>query len=230
MKEFLEQLRWQFVLLYRNNLINISVGVTLLYGGIFYLFKDTPYTSEILTLLLYSDPTMIGMLFFGLLVISERNQQVLSAFLVTPMNRHVYLLARVLSLSLIGWACATGMAVFALGLDFAIGQFSMGVFIITLLFSLAGVLLISYTDEFLNYILLCIPVMMALSLPLLPYYELSQATWLSWMPTQGPTNLMVSTYDVTLHINTALSYASSIFWVLVFYALAYWRFYRTVQA
>ena len=142
MKEFLEQLRWQFIVLHRNNLIAISVGVTLIYAFIFYLFKDTPYTKEILTLLLYSDPALIGLLFFGLIIILERNQQVLSAFMVTPMSKHTYLWARVLSLSIIGWGCATGMALAVLGLSFDVAQFSVGVFFITLLFCLTGVILI----------------------------------------------------------------------------------------
>ncbi|MGH1337427.1 MAG: hypothetical protein ACRBFS_14990 [Aureispira sp.] len=231
MKEFFEQLRWQFILLHRNNLINISVGVTVLYAFIFYLFKDTPYTKEILTLLLYSDPTLIGLLFFGLMIILERNQQVLSAFMVTPMNKHIYLWARVLSLSVIGWGCATGMAVAVLGFGFNVLQFSIGVFFITVLFSLAGVILISYAEEFLNYMLAAVPVMMMLSLPLLPYFEWSQANWLAWSPTQGATNLMIATYDSRpLDFNKFWAYGSSICWIAVFYGLGYWRFYKKVRS
>lgn len=230
MKEFLKQLQWQFILLHRNNLINISVGVTLIYAGVFYLFKDTPYTREVLTLLLYSDPTLIGLLFFGLLIIMEKNQQVLSAFMVTPMNKHVYLWSRVLSLTLIGWACGMGMAVAALGLDFNMLQFSVGVFFITLLFSLAGVVLIAHVGEFLNYMLASVPVMVVLSLPLLPYFDLSQAPWLFWSPTQGATNLMVATYDTSVAFNPWWAYGSSVFWAVVFYGVAYWQFYKKVQA
>lgn len=230
MKEFLSQLRWQFILLQRNNLIGISVGVTLIYAFIFYLFKDTPYTREVLTLLLYSDPTLIGLIFFGLMIILERNQEVLPAFLVTPMNRHGYLLARVLSLSVVGWACGTGMALAALGFNFDLLQFSVGVFVITLLFSLAGVLVISFTKEFLNYVLLAIPILMLLSLPLLPYFDLTQAAWISLIPTQGATNLMVSTYDSTLAYSPLLSYGSSIFWVVLLYGVGYWRFFKSAAA
>lgn len=229
MKEFFKQLHWQFLLLHRNNLINISVGVTLLYTGIFYLFKDTPYTQKALTLLLYSDPTLIGLLFFGLLIILEKNQQVLAAFMVSPMNRHIYLWSRILSLTIIGWACGTGMALAALGLDFNLLQFSIGVFFITLLFSLVGVILIAHVGEFLNYMLASIPVLMVLSLPLLPYFELSQATWLSWTPTQGATNLMVSTYDTSVEYNPWWAYGSSVGWAVVLYGLGYWQFYKKVQ-
>ncbi|MFK7799192.1 MAG: hypothetical protein AB8E82_17205 [Aureispira sp.] len=230
MKEFFAQLRWQFILLHRNNLINISVGVTLIYAFIFYLFRDTPYTKEILTLLLFSDPTLIGLLFFGLMIILERNQQVLPAFMVTPMNRHVYLCTRVLSLSIIGWACATGMALSALGLDFNVLQFSVGVFFITLLFSLAGIILIAYATEFLNYVLASVPVLVVLSAPLLPYFDLSQAPWLLWSPTQGATDLMVSTYDNSVTLNLWWAYGSTIVWLLVFYGLGYWRFYEKMAA
>jgi fluoroquinolone transport system permease protein len=112
-----------------------------------------------------------------------------------------------------------------LGWGFNVLQFSIGVFFITLLFSLAGVILISYAEEFLNYVLASVPVLIVLSVPLLPYFELSQASWLLWSPTQGATDLMVSTYDSSVHFNSWWAYGSTLVWVLVFYGLGYWRFY-----
>jgi fluoroquinolone transport system permease protein len=120
------------------------------------------------------------------------------------------------------------MALAALGWNIDWFQFSLGAFLITLLFSLAGVWLISYTDEVLNYVLLSVPVLLLLSLPLLPYFELVEAPWLVIVPTQGPTNLLLETYDARVSVHTGLSYGMSIFWIVVFYVGAYWRFYKTV--
>lgn len=231
LKHFGQQLKWQFIILQRNNLINISVGITALYAIIFYLFKDFVYMEKVLTLLVYNDPSLIGLLFFGLAVILEKNQQVLPAFLVTPMSVHHYLLSRTIALTIIGWLCALGMVIAALGFSFNWLHFSVGVIGICFIFSLAGVFLISYTSEFLNYMLLSIPVMMVLSLPLLNYYNLTDIAWFQIVPTQGATDLLISSYEMPLTTGDLLwAYTSSILWIGVLYWGAYQVFYKSVRS
>ena len=231
LKQFAEQLKWQFVILHRNNLINISIGITAIYAVIFYLFKDFVYMEKVLTLLVYNDPSLIGLLFLGLAVILEKNQQVLPAFLVTPMSVHHYLLSRTIALTIIGWLCALGMTIAALGFSFNWVHFSLGVIGICFIFSLAGVFLISYTNEFLNYMLLSIPIMMLLSLPLLNYYNLTNIAWFKIIPTQGASDLLISSYESPL---TALgliwAYASTILWIGVLYWGAFNVFYKSVRS
>ena len=230
LKHLAEQLKWQFVILQRNNLINISVGVTVLYAIIFYIFKDFAYMEKALTLLVYNDPSLIGLLFLGLAVILEKNQQVLPAFLVTPMSIHHYLLSRTIALTIIGWFCALGMVVAALGFSFNWLHCSMGVIGICFIFSLAGVFLISYTSEFLNYMLLSIPVMMLLSLPLLNYYHLTDIAWFKLIPTQGATDLLISSYESPLATGELLfAYGSTIFWIVILYWGAFKVFYKSVR-
>ena len=98
MKTLLTQILWQFRILHKNNLIVISILVTAIYALVFYFLKDLPNMEKVLTLFIYNDPAIIGLFFIGLSVIIEKNQQVLSALFVTPMNLHAYLLSRILSL------------------------------------------------------------------------------------------------------------------------------------
>lgn len=230
LKQLAQQLKWQFIILHRNNLINISVGITVIYAIIFYIFKDFAYTEKALTLLVYNDPSLIGLLFFGLAVILEKNQEVLPAFLVTPMSIHHYLLSRTIALSIIGWLCALGMTIAALGFSFNWLHFSLGVIGICFIFSLAGVFLISYTSEFLNYMLSSIPVMMFLSLPLLNYYHLTDIAWFKIIPTQGATDLLISSYETPLATgDLLLAYGSMVVWVVVLYWGAYRVFCKSVR-
>ena len=229
-KHLAHQIKWQFIILQRNNLINISIGVTVLYGLIFYVFKDFPYMQKVLTLLLYNDPSLIGLLFFGLTVIMENNQRVLPAFLVTPMSVHHYLLSRVIALSVIGYLCALGMAIAALGFSFHVVHFSMGILGTCFIFSLAGIFLISYTSEFLNYMLSSIPIMMLLSLPLLNYYELTSIAWFQLTPTQGAIDLFVSAYEIPLHWSDLfMAYGTMFFWCVLLYWGAYQVFYKSIR-
>ncbi|BDS11123.1 ABC transporter permease [Aureispira anguillae] len=230
LKHLADQIKWQFIILKRNNLINISVGVTAIYALIFYVFKDFPYMEKALTLLVYNDPSLIGLLFFGLAVILEANQRVLPAFLVTPMSVHHYLLARTLALSILGWLCALGMVIAAVGFSFHWLHFSAGVLAICFIFSLAGVFLISYTSEFLNYMLLSIPIMAVLSLPLLNYYGLTDLFWFKLVPTQGATDLLVSSYELPLSLSElGGAYGTTIVWIVILYWAAFKIFYRSVR-
>jgi len=65
MKIFLTQLKWQFVLLQKNNIISISFTVTVIYGLILYFFKDIGNLDKILITIVLMDPSVKG--FFSLL-------------------------------------------------------------------------------------------------------------------------------------------------------------------
>jgi fluoroquinolone transport system permease protein len=218
MRQLLQQMKWQFMILHKNNLIVISVVVTVMYALVFIAIKDLGNMDKVLTLLIYNDPAVIGLFFVGLSIIMEKNQQVLSALFVTPINHHVYLISRILSLSILGWACALGMGISILGTSFYIGHFSAGVFGTCVLFSIAGIFVVSYTTEFLLFLLKSIPVLIGLSLPLLNYYNLTDIPFLYYTPMQGSLNLIVNSYrESPVTSELIYGYISIVFWVPVFY-------------
>lgn len=222
MKQLLQQMKWQFLILHKNNLIAISVVVTVMYALIFFMIKDLGNMGKVLTLLIYNDPAVIGLFFVGLSIIMEKNQKVLEALFVTPVNHHVYLISRILTLSILGWACALGMGFSILGTSFYVVHFSMGVFGTCVLFSIMGILVVSYTTEFLLFLLKSIPILIGLSLPLLNYFNLTDIGLFYYMPMQGPLNLIINSYAET-PVNSELlyGYTSIIFWVPVIYFITF---------
>lgn len=222
MSVLLSQLRWQFVILHKNNLIVISVAITAMYGVIFYFIKDLPNVEPFLTLLIYNDPAIIGLFFVGLSVIMEKNDNLLPALFVAPVSHHVYLISRVLALSIIGWACATGMTLAILGPSINWLHFSAGVFGTCVIFSLAGIFVVSFTTEFLNFMLRAIPVMLFLSLPLLNYFKLTDEVIFEFTPIHGPLNLTISSFHPISEMTTVyIAYVSTIIWIPILYAGVY---------
>jgi len=222
MRQLLQQIKWQFMILHKNNLIAISVVVTVMYALIFFVIKDVGNMDKVLTLLIYNDPAVIGLFFVGLSIIMEKNQQVLSALFVTPVNHHVYLISRILTLSILGWACALGMGISILGTSFYIGHFSAGVFGTCVLFSIMGIVVVSYTTEFLLFLLKSIPILIGLSLPLLNYFNLTDIGLFYYTPLQGCLNLIVNSYsEVPVASELIYGYISIVFWVPVFYFFAF---------
>ncbi|WPP48033.1 fluoroquinolone export ABC transporter permease subunit [Catalinimonas niigatensis] len=226
MKMLLQQMKWQFILLARNNIISISIAVTIVYALVFFALEGLDNMYKVLTLLILNDPAIIGMFFIGLTVIMEKNQQVLSALFVTPINHHVYLVSRILVLSIIGWACALGMALAAIGPAFQFLHFSVGTFGICMLSCLAGLYLVCYTLEFMHFTLRSIPLLMILiNLPLLNYFEVTDIRFFDLMPSYGSLSLITHSYSEEVKVSTLLyGYASTAFWISLFYRMVYHAF------
>lgn len=229
MKTLLTQIKWQFVLLNKNKLIAISVIVTALYALLFFLLKDLPNKEAFLTLLIYNDPAIIGLFFIGLGVILENNSNVLPALFVTPINYHVYVLARVLALSVIGLACSVGMALAILGTKINWLEFSVGVLGTCVLFSLVGLFVVSYTMDFLGFMLRSIPLLALMSLPLLNYFGVTETALFEFLPTQGPLNLTIAAFGSTkTSLPTWLSCLSMVLWIPLVYLFVYRIFVQRV--
>ena len=220
--ELLHQIKWQFLVVYRNNLIAISIGVTALYGIIFYLIKDLPNVEKFLTLLIYNDPAIIGLFFVGLSIIIEKNQQVLSALFATPMNLHVFLIAKIIVLSTIGTLCAIGMVLPVFKFNFHLLPYTVGVFGTCAIFSIIGILLVSYTTDFLQFMLRSVPILLVMSAPLFNYFEITDIKFFSLIPIQGSLDLIINSYRLQPILSEMIfGYIGTAFWVLTLYVITY---------
>ncbi len=219
MNTFLSQLKWQFILLTRNNIVAISVAVTVIYSLVFYGIKDLGNTDKLLTFIIYDDTAIIALFFIGISVIMEKNQEVLPALFVAPLNPHIYLLSRIISLSIIGWLCGLGMVIFALGFTFNILHFSVGILGICILSCLAGLYLVSYTDEFLMFLLKTIPILLVfVNLPLLNYFGVTDVKLFYLLPVQGSLWLIDASYQPEPPWSQVLfGYVSLLIWIPLLY-------------
>ena len=225
---FLQQLKWQLTLLQRNRLIGISVLITVLYGVIFYFIRDLPNVEPFLTLLIYNDPAIIGMFFIGLGVIMESNSKVLPALFVTPINYHSYLVTRIIALTLVGTGCAAGMTAALLGLSIHWGQFLVGVGSTCILFSLAGIFIVSFTQDFLTFMLRSIPILLLLSLPMLNYFGLTSWMILDYMPLTGSLHFVVASYSSKVLLTPMQAIISLVVWIPLLYTITYGIFVQRV--
>jgi fluoroquinolone transport system permease protein len=224
MTQLLQQIKWQFLIFQRNNLITMMIGVIASYAVIIFFLRDLEGVEKFVTLLIYNDPALIGFIFIGVSVILEKDQDVLPALFVTPANHHLYILSRILTLSVIGYLGALAMVLTAKGTSFNLIHFSVGAFSTCVLFSLLGVFIVSYTTEILHFLLRAIPVLIFMSLPLLNYFELTDWSFLRLFPVQGGLSLMVNAYAKTPSVAELIfGYISLAVWI----PLIYWAVYRT---
>ena len=225
--ELLKQIKWQFLIFQRNNLITMIVGITVFYMLVIYFLKDLGNIEKFTTLLIFNEPTMIGFVFIGLAIILEKDQEVLSALFITPINYHYYLISRILTLSSISMICALGMVLMSKGTSFNLIHFSVGVFSSCILFSFVGIYVVSYTTEILHFILRSIPLIVLMSLPFLNYFEFTHLSIFELFPVQGSLYLIDNSYNNMPNVlELIFGYISIAVWI----PLLYWVVYRTFKS
>ena len=226
MSELFKQLKWQFLIFQRNNLISMIVGITAFYVLIIYLIRDFEAVEKFITLLIYNDPAIVGFIFIGISIILEKDQEVLPALFVTPLNRHIYLISRIITLSAIGFLSALAMILTAKGISVNFLHFSIGAFSTCVLYSLLGIFVVSFTTEILHFLLRAIPLLIFMSLPLLNYFELADLSFLKLFPVQGGLNLLVNSYAESPNFGEIIfGYVSIAVWTPLIYRFVY-RIFR----
>jgi fluoroquinolone transport system permease protein len=194
---------------------------------VIYLLKDLGNIEKFTTLLIFNEPTMVGFIFIGLAIILEKDQEVLSALFITPINHHFYLISRILTLSAISMICALGMVLMAKGASFNLIHFSIGAFSSCVIFSFIGIYVVSFTTEILHFILRSIPLIILMSLPFFNYFGFTDFFIFKLSPVQGSLYLIDNSYNNLPNISQLVfGYISITIWI----PLLYWFVYRTFKS
>lgn len=227
MNELLKQIKWQFLIFQRNNLLAMIIGVAAFYMLALYFLKDLGNPEKLATLIILADTSLISFLFIGISIILEKNQEVLSALFITPINHHFFLISKAVTLSIVCLFCALAIISIVKGFSFNLLHFSIGTLSVTIIFSLVGVYIVSYTTEILHYILRSIPILALMSLPLLNYFELTHLSIFNLFPMQGGLYLIANSFSESPNI-TEIIYGYSL--IIVWIPLIYWFVFRTFKA
>lgn len=156
---------WDLRLQLRYQVVTVAVGVTALYAAVFRWAPrlDDPW----LVLLLFGDPSVLGFLFVGVLVLFERTSNTLAAVAVTPLTTGQYLWAKALSLTLIATASGLGMAAAARGAGFDPVRLAAALVLSSLLFVFVGFVAVVRVRSINEYLLIVPAFLTPLYLPLL---------------------------------------------------------------
>lgn len=222
MMAFAKHLKWQMILLHKNNIITISFVVTVVYGLILYLLKDVEYIDKVLVALVLNDPSIIGYFFIALAIYTEIKQGVLHALLVTPINIHALVISKVLSLSILGTICSLGLVISVKGFDFHLLHYTIGSFIICIQAGLLGLTMLTFASEFLSFALRSVIIFFPFTgIPLLDYLGvLDLGTWKFFFPIQGSLDLI----DDALSHSYSFSWNGTLstgIWTVLLYVLAH---------
>ena len=194
MERFISLLHLDFTMIVRNKILIVAAFITVLYAGILQVLPDKNFT-EVLTILIFTDPVMLGFMFVGVMVLFEKSGNTLQAISVSPVRPDEYLWSKALVLTLIALAAGLVMAVAGVGARFHAGYLAAAIVASSLLFVFIGFVGVSRVKTFNQYFIVIPLFMIPGFLPFLNYFGITD-TWLWYLiPTQAALLLFVSAFS-----------------------------------
>lgn len=213
--------KYDAILLHRNNIVAISVVVTIIYAAVFRALSALGDMEKLLVLIIFNDPALLGFLFVGVMVLFEKNENTLQALAVSPVSLRRYILSKSLVLTFIAVLCCFGMAVAGYGWGFHVGHFAAAATLSTLLFSFLGFVAVAGQSSFNRYILRAVGGILFVSLPFVGYFGLVPHHWFVLFPTQPVIDLFGFAFaDSVTSQDLLLAYGLSVGWCLLAFRAA----------
>ena len=214
MKTLFRLILWDLKLQIRNSILTVAVFIAVFYTAVFLLLglrgKD-----DVLIALIFSDPTFMGFIFTGVLVLFEKSANTLQALVVTPVKIWQYLFSKAISLTIITSIICFAMVFASHGFRFNYFWFIITTFLSSVLFIFLGFIGVAKVKTFNQYIIV-IPLFIApLSLPYLYFFGVSDS-WLFYiLPTQGALILFRGAFEKIAVSDSiyAFAYLSLSIWI-----------------
>lgn len=147
-----------------------------------------------LPLVVFSDPSVLGMFFIGGIIMLEKTQGVLMVLVVSPLRTHEYILAKVISLAAISVLVA--FAITAFGSTGSVNWFLL--FISTLLtsaiFTMVGIMINAGCNTVNQYLLKTVPWMLLIILPCFSLLGFPYSWLFTIFPSVAALRLMLGAY------------------------------------
>jgi fluoroquinolone transport system permease protein len=201
MRIFFKLLKWDLLLLVKYGILPVAMGIGALYIALIYLFS---VPTKLVVFLIFSDPSMMGFVFIGVMVLFEKQAGTTSVLAITPLQPWQYLLSKSVSLTVPALLVSVVMAIAARS---SVNYFLLflGVLLTSVLFLLIGFVGALRVKTFNQYILI-IPMFLApLCIPLVDYFGLWKTPLMWVIPSQSSLTLLNAAFSEVELWKTILS-------------------------
>ena len=192
-KAILHLMKWDFLFFLRYQLITVAALIAGLYSIILGLLPDNSNT--FLILLIFSDPTFLGFLFIGVIVLYEKSSNTIEALSITPARLGNYIISKSIVLTFVAIFAAIVMAVSAKGFQFNSGYLLLAVVLSSVLFILLGFVGVSKIKTFNQYILVIPMFFTPAVLPLLEVFGFLSSPLFYFIPTKAGLLLFEAAFE-----------------------------------
>ncbi|MEZ5104649.1 MAG: ABC transporter permease [Draconibacterium sp.] len=184
MKTLLKLIYWDLKIQARNGIITVAFIIAAIYTALFLLLQ-LQGNDKILIAILFSDPTFMGFIFTGVLILFEKNANTLQALVVTPVKIWQYLFSKAISLTFVALIICFAMVFASHGFRFNYFWFLSATFLSSVFFIFLGFIGVSKVKTFNQYIIVIPVFLMPLLLPFLNFFGVTDTLWFYLLPTQA---------------------------------------------
>jgi len=178
--------------------------------------------------MIFTDPTMLGFIFIGAMILFEKGDNTLVAQVVTPMTTNNYIWSKALALLLPALIASLAMILAARGTHFRLLPFLTSVILSSLIFTFIGVAGAIKVRTLNQYIIL-LPLFLApAALPLINFYHITRLTVLWIIPTQSSLYLLDQAVSGFFNFREIFNILYLVLWTFLTYSYAKYNFEKTL--
>ncbi len=230
MTQLKTMLKWDVILQSRYKIIHLSILSVVIYY-ISLVAIPSINTTEFKTLYLFFDPTLIGIMFIGALVLFEKSENTLQALTVTPMEPRTYFLSKIISLTILSVISGFLFLFLSHGIHFQYFYMITGIVFTSIFLILFGFFLVARCRSINEYLGLMMIAFLLLFVP--PLFDITgiykSVVFYLW-PSQASFLLFNGVFGTVSLNETIYALAYLIIWIVVCYCLAKKSFYKHIIA
>lgn len=211
----------------RHGIYSAYALITTMYVLLLFFLPERVQAMAI-TLIVFSDPSVLGFFFVGGIILLERGQNVMDNLFVSPLRLKEYLLAKAGSLAVL--SVTTSVVIHGLTLGFSSVRlpFVLGVLMTSVFFTLLGIGLAVRCRSTNGFFLKAPMYTLVFILPLLPFLNLFESSLFFILPTHSTLQLLGASHQGVTILGTVWHFLWLSCWILLVYRWAYFSFDRFV--
>ncbi|KGE16392.1 hypothetical protein [Paenibacillus wynnii] len=179
---------------WRHGFYGIYIFVCAFYWVLLHFVPEV-YKEKVMVLLTFSDPSALGLIFAGGIILLERDQGIHDPLFVTPIRTREYLLAKAASLSILSLLAAWLIHLVSMGMPLSPLGFSAGILLTSSFMTLLSIGVVARCQTVNSFILLSQVYALPFVLPLLGYFDVWESKLFLLLPTEGTLRLLKSAYS-----------------------------------
>ena len=165
--------------------------------------------------MIFTDTSMLGLIFVGALVLFEKQQGVLQSLSVTPLKLNNYLFSKAISLTILSVVISSLLWIIPLWSFHGYALLFSGVVLSSIVFTLFGLGFTAGAESFNQFLARIFLGSMIFSLPVIPMLFFPETGWLVILPANAALDLFIRITKGTFSLLQLLDMLILIIWVFI---------------
>lgn len=165
---------------YKYGFYFLYLVFSILYISLIFAFPEA-WREKSAVLMIFSDPTAMGLYFMGAIVLFEKSERVVDSIAISPARPYEYMLSKLFSIGVISVIVGFAIGFFSNAVYISL-YFIAGIFLCSCLFSAIGLIIAAKSISLNDFILSTIPVQLLINIPAIAWLFGWRPGWLLLHP------------------------------------------------